>query len=175
MAKSRALMMFESERLWLRPTTQEDAEFILQVFNSPGALRFIGDRNLHSREDSLNFLEARTLKQLEERGHGTYTVVEKSQGEKVGVCGVYYRPGLERPDLGYALLPAHEGKGYAREASLCLMEVCPTAFGITELAAITHPENARSGSLLKKLGFQYVDERTIEGMGGSSHYYEIDL
>lgn len=172
MSKSRALFMFESERLWLRPTTQEDAQFIVEVFNTPGALRFIGDRHIRTPEDAVHFLESRSLAQLEEHGYGNFTLVEKGTGTKVGVAGIYHRPGLELPDLGYALLPNFERKGYAFEAAQTLMEHCPTAFGLSELCAITHPENVRSGALLKKLGFHFIDERTLEGKSGSSHFYK---
>jgi len=45
-------LSFESDRLHIRPTTEEDAELILAIFTAPKAIRFIGDRNLHSEEDA---------------------------------------------------------------------------------------------------------------------------
>lgn len=171
MAKNKYLF-FETERLWVRPTTEEDADFIVAVFNTEGALRFIGDRQIRTKEDALGFIKNRTLKQLAELGFANYTVIEKDGGAKVGVAGLYKRPGLELVDLGYALLPDFEGKGYAFESSNALKEAAFEHFGLDRLCAITHPENAASARLLEKLGFQKVDQRQLPGVEGVSDYYE---
>ena len=38
-------LTFETERLFLRPTCEEDALFILELLNTPKALQYVGDRN----------------------------------------------------------------------------------------------------------------------------------
>ena len=45
-------LSFESDRLYLRPTTEEDAALVLAILTAPKALKFIGDRNLHNEEDA---------------------------------------------------------------------------------------------------------------------------
>lgn len=164
--------LFETDRLWIRPTAEEDADFILEIFNSPKALRFIGDRKIRTVDDALAFIRNRTLKQFTELGYGNYTVVTKGEGKKVGVCGLYKRPGLELVDIGYALLPEQEGKGYAVEASRAVQQAAKEVFGLDKLCAITHPENESSGRLLEKLGLRKIDQRQLPGVEGLSDYYE---
>lgn len=106
-------LSFESDRLYLRPTTEEDAALVLAILTAPKALKFIGDRNLHSEEDAREYIRHRSLVQLRERGYANYTLVTKETGTKVGVCGLYVRPDLELIDLGYALQPDHEALGFA--------------------------------------------------------------
>ena len=43
---------YETERLLLKPTDLEDAEFILQLLNSESFIQYIGDRNVRTIEDA---------------------------------------------------------------------------------------------------------------------------
>lgn len=167
----RDYLFFESDRLFIRPTTEEDAELILSVFNTSGALTYIGDRNIHNLKDAIAFIQSRTLKQLRERGFANYTLLVKESGTKVGVCGLYARPGLEHVDLGYALLQEHEGRGYATEACETLMSAAKEVFHLPALDAITHPENERSQRLLRKLGFDEMGPIALDGYAGESVLY----
>ena len=42
-----------TERLLLDLLTLEDHEFIMQLVNSKGWIQFIGDRNVHTKEDAI--------------------------------------------------------------------------------------------------------------------------
>lgn len=168
-------LSFESDRLYLRPTTEEDAALVLAILTAPKALKFIGDRNLHSEEDAREYIRQRTLTQLRERGYANYTLVTKETGTKVGVCGLYVRPDLELIDLGYALHPEHEGQGYAREASKRIMQAAKERFGQLKLSAITHGENTASIKVLEALGFTHLGQKTVAGYEGPSEYFEVAL
>ena len=168
-------LSFESDRLYLRPTTEEDAALVLAILTAPKALKFIGDRNLHSEEDAREYIRQRTLTQLRERGYANYTLVTKETGTKVGVCGLYVRPDLELIDLGYALHPEHEGQGYAREASKRIMQAAKERFGQLKLSAITHGENTASIKVLEALGFTHLGQKTVAGYDGPSEYFEVAL
>ena len=168
-------LSFESDRLYLRPTTEEDAALVLAIFTAPKALKFIGDRNLHNEEDAREYIRQRALTQLRERGYANYTLVTKETGTKVGVCGLYVRPDLELIDLGYALHPNHEGQGYAREASKRIMQAAKERFGQLKLSAITHGENTASIKVLEALGFAHLGQKTVAGYDGPSEYFEVAL
>ena len=168
-------LSFESDRLYLRPTTEEDAALVLAILTAPKALKFIGDRNPHSEEDAREYIRHRALVQLRERGYANYTLVTKETGTKVGVCGLYVRPDLELIDLGYALHPDHEGQGYAREASKRIMQAAKERFGQLKLSAITHGENTASIKVLLALGFTYQGQKSVAGYDGPSEYFEVEL
>ena len=87
--------VFETERLILRPTGVEDAALILKLLNMPKWLRFIGDRNVNTLEEAQLYIESRMLPQLGRLGYGNYTLVKKSDGTRLGTCGLYDREGLE--------------------------------------------------------------------------------
>ncbi|WP_203294839.1 GNAT family N-acetyltransferase [Luteirhabdus pelagi] len=144
---------FETERLWLRPTSTEDASFIFELLNSPKWLQYIGDRNLKSEDDAKRYIEERMLPQLKRLGYANNTVIRKTDGVKIGTCGLYDREGVEGVDIGYAFLPQFEGKGYAYEAANRLKQAAFTNFNIAVLNAYTSEENRASQRLLGKLGF----------------------
>lgn len=148
-----AYQTFETERLFLRPTTSEDAPFILELLNTPGWLQYIGDRQVRTVEDADNYIREKMLPQLERLGFSNYTLIRKGDGSKLGVCGLYDREGYEGIDIGFALLPAYEKQGFAFESANQLKEAAATEFGIDHLSAMTAMDNLASQRLLERLGF----------------------
>jgi [ribosomal protein S5]-alanine N-acetyltransferase len=147
---------FETERLYLRPTSEDDAPFILELLNTPNWLRYIGDRNVRSVEDASKYISDRMLPQLKKLGFSNYTVIRKTGNVKLGVCGLYDREGLEGIDIGFAFLPEFEGKGYAFEAASEVKRAGIEDFGISQIRAITSKENVASQKLLEKLGLRFI-------------------
>lgn len=145
---------FETARLILRPTQEEDAAFIRELLNTPKWMKYIGDRKVKTVEEASEYIKIKMLPQLERLGYGNYTLIRKSDQHKVGTCGLYDREGLEGIDIGYALLPEYERKGYALEAASKLKEVAFAEFGVSEINAITTHNNTFSHKLLEKLGFK---------------------
>ena len=146
---------YETARLLIKPTNIEDAAFILELLNSPKWIEHIGDRKVKTIEDAENYIRQKMLPQLERLGYSNNTIILKETGEKVGVCGLYDREGLEGVDIGFAFLPQFEKKGYARESAEKLIDAAFTAFGISKIAAITTRQNIDSQNLLTKLGFKH--------------------
>jgi len=152
---------FETERLILKPTLDEDAEFIFKLLNSPNWLKYVGNRNVTSVENAREYIKFKMLPQLERLGFGNYTVVRKSDQAKIGICGLYNRDGLEGLDIGFAFLSEYEGKGYAFESANKLKQVACDEFGITEIVAITTQDNVSSQRLLEKLGMRLTGTTKI--------------
>jgi len=145
--------IYETERLMLKPTSEEDAEFILELLNSPKWLKYIGDREVRSVESARDYIRTKMLPQLDRLGYSNYTLSRKSDGVKIGTCGLYDREGLNGIDIGFAFLPEYEGHGYAYESADKIKNLAFDEFGIKELKAITTKENHSSQKLLEKLGF----------------------
>lgn len=146
---------FETDRLILRPTDEQDAGFILELFNSSKWIEHIGDRKVRTEADAKQYIRDRILPQLERLGYANYTLIRKSDGTKVGTCGLYDREGLEGVDIGFALFPAYERQGYAYEAASKLLELGFSQFGLTSIQAITTRANIASQRLLQKLGLTF--------------------
>ena len=146
-------------RLWIRRVTPSDAPFFLALLNSPGWLRFIGDRNVHTLEEAADYIRNRILPGYTRPGYGSFLVGPLGSNDPAGFVGVFERESLSSPDFGFAFLPAWQGVGYAFEASQALLQR-PEIEALPALLAISLPDNERSIRLLRKLGF--VEDGTAE-------------
>jgi len=148
-----------TERLRIQKMSMEDAAFVVDLLNSEGWIKYIGDRNVRSLEAGQKYLEERILKSYEDYGFGLYKLILKDTGKEVGVCGFVKRPELDDPDIGFAMLPGHEGQGYGFEAASALLEYAESVLKLNRILAITLPHNLKSVRLLEKLGL--TTEKTI--------------
>ena len=152
---SPAVVAFETARLTLRHQTLDDAAFVLAVLNDPDFLRHIGDRGVRTLDDAKRYLAEGALASYAAHGFGLWLMQRKTDGAALGVCGLVKRPGFEDVDVGYALLPAFRGQGYAREAVAGTLEHARTAYGLTRLIAVVNPDNLPSRRLLELEGFVF--------------------
>jgi RimJ/RimL family protein N-acetyltransferase len=164
---------FETARLILRPASEDDAAFMVELFNTPKWLAYIGDRNVRTIEQAKAYVKTRITKQFETHGFATYTVIRKSDGAKLGNCGLYDREGVDGIDIGFAFLPAFEGQGYAYEASVAIRDAAFEQFGLDHIRAITVRENMASQKLLEKLGLTLVGTTTVPGDDAELLLYEL--
>jgi RimJ/RimL family protein N-acetyltransferase len=148
-------VVLETNRLSLREFTAADSDFIVQLLNTPGWLRFIGDRNVKTSEDALRYLENGPIRSYRENGFGLYLVALKETGIAVGMCGLIKREGLESVDIGFAFLPLFSGQGLAVEIAQATLAYAKNVLHLEKVLAITDPRNERSIRLLEKLGLKF--------------------
>jgi RimJ/RimL family protein N-acetyltransferase len=146
----------ESERLKLREFTFDDAEFIVELLNTDGWLKFIGDRNVKSIEQACTYLKNGPIKSYTDNGFGLCMVERKADGKGIGMCGIIKRDTLENPDIGFAFLPEYTGKGYAFEIAKATLEYAKDILKISRVFAITVKGNTNSIRLLEKIGLNYL-------------------
>jgi RimJ/RimL family protein N-acetyltransferase len=140
-----------TERLRIRPINLQDAAFMLELVNSEGWLKFIGERNVSDLDDAKNYIQ-----KILDTEQFYYCVFELKGSQKaIGIVSLIKRENEQYPDFGFALLPSFEKKGYAHEASRAYLEKIVRSKKYEHIIAITLPHNQRSSSLLKKLGFAY--------------------
>ena len=143
---------FETERLILKPSAIEDADFVFALLNSPKWLQYIGDRDVKNIAAARAYIEERMLPQLQKLGYGNYICIRKSDHAKMGSCGLYAREGLQGVDIGFAFLPEYEGMGYAYEPAKRIKVAAFQEFNIPEIKGFTTKDNFSSQKLLEKLG-----------------------
>ena len=149
----------ETQRLILTKITEDDAPFILELMNTPGWLKFIGDRNIKTVSEARDYIKKNQLKCYEDYGFGYYKILLKSENLKpIGTSGLLKRDTLEHIDVGFSLLPNYYKKGYGFEAANTILNLAKTQFKIKTVCAITLPSNIASIRLLKKLGLSLKKE-----------------
>lgn len=147
--------ILQTERLRIRKFSADDALFMMELTNTADWLRNIGDRNTGSEELARQYLENGNLKSYREHGYGGYLVELKETREPIGMCGLFKRDVLDHPDIGFAFLPGHYGKGYGYEAASAVLRYAFEKLHLTKLLGITLPSNQPSVALLQKIGLKY--------------------
>lgn len=153
-----------TKRLTLTPVTLDDDAFVLELLNDPGWLRNIGDRGVRTIDDARAYITDRFGKSL-------WLVVRDASGEPLGMCGLVDRDGLDHPDIGYAYLERHSGKGYATEAARVVLRHAQEVIGLKTVLAITAPENTPSQRVLEKIGLKFVKIIELPGHTSPSAFF----
>jgi [ribosomal protein S5]-alanine N-acetyltransferase len=159
----------QTHRLLLRPLQQSDFAFIFELVNTKQWLANIGDRNVRSVADAQLYIQ-RILANPNIR----YCIIElNDQNIPIGIITLIKRDYLTHWDLGFALLPAYAGQGFALEASNAVLNYLSRNTTVTKMSAITLPDNSSSVNLLTKLGFSF--EKDLLRDGEQLHLYTLSM
>jgi len=155
--------ILETERLSLREFNTTDAAFIIQLLNSEGWLKFIGDRHIKTLEQAENYLTNGPMKSYSVNGFGLSMVELKNTHTPIGMCGIIKRDNLPDIDIGFAFLEEFMGNGYAFEIAQATINFAKENLHKETILAITIPTNVRSINLLKKIGMKFEKNFSFEG------------
>jgi len=151
-------IQFFSNRLVLNLVSNKDSLFMKTIVNSKGWLTFIGNRNIHTNEDALAYIHK--LNTTPDLFYWVITV--KQSSTPIGIVSFMLRNYLKHFDIGFALLPEYEKRGYAFEAVSTVLNFVQTLPQHKIVLATTLPDNTNSQKLLTKLGLQYAYPITRE-------------
>jgi ribosomal-protein-alanine N-acetyltransferase len=150
------MILLNTERLRLRSMTLDDADFILELLNSPGWLKHLGDRGVNDLDQARSYLQRMVIPAYEKFGFGFYVIERLSDSARVGNCGLVKRLGLDHVDIGYSLLEQYEGQGYAIEAAKAMLDHGFQVLKLNPIQAITSMGNEGSKRVLEKLGMSCI-------------------
>ncbi len=168
MTGSKSRMIFETERLVVRPFLQEDSDYFFMMNGDEEIVRYI--RPPKSREESDLFLLEVIKYSQENPLYGRWAVFEKESGEFAGTFAVIPIENADNMQLGYSLLKRNWGKGYATELTLAGLQYVFTRTPLTEIYAITEAGNLASQKVLQKVGFRF--QRSFEENGKELFQYQ---
>ena len=168
------MIVVRTERLLLRHATADDAAFVLGLLNEPSFLRFIGDRGVRTLDDAHRYIADRLVGSYERHGFGMWVVERLDLAGPLGISGIVRRDTLPGPDIGFAFLPEHWGRGYAFESALAVRDHAFGALGLPRLLAIANQDNAPSIRLLERLGMSLVERRALSEDASPVCVYALD-
>lgn len=139
----------ETARLILRAPERADFAAWAEVFCTDRALHMNGP--FADDEAWLDFCMNCANWML--RGHGLWTVTDKA-GAVLGFVLIGFEPGDQEPELGYMLVAAAEGQGFATEAVTAARDHALQRLHLSSLVSYIAPANARSRAVARRLGAQ---------------------
>jgi RimJ/RimL family protein N-acetyltransferase len=148
-------IILNTKRLNLREAKLSDNQFIYDLLNTPKWLKYIGDRGIKTLKNAEDYINDKLINSYKTNGFGLYVFELKDLNIPIGLCGFIKRDYLDSEDIGFALLPEYERKGYTYEAAIAVLKYGENNFGFKKVYAITSKDNIASQELLKKLGFTF--------------------
>ncbi|MGW2824703.1 GNAT family N-acetyltransferase [Streptomyces sp. NPDC001443] len=151
--------MITTERLRLRPLTEADTDWWVQLHADDDVNRFVGSYTREQAAARLHDIQ----QQWARRGHGLAAVELRSTGEVIGRSGLNWWEQFGETEIGWTFARAHWGRGYATEAAQAVLGWGFGPLGLKQITAMIHPGNTASSAVAGRLGFTPLREDTVLG------------
>ena len=162
-------ILVETERLFITEMTMDMAMDVHKNSLDEDTRRFVPDEVFETLEDAKETVGYLMSQYGFEDGPQVYAVILKDGGKNIGY--VQLVPiGEGKWEIGYHVAKPYTCKGYATEAIKAFLPVMAEKTGINEVYGIRLLENAASGRVLEKCGFETFFAGKGEYHGG---VYEI--
>jgi [ribosomal protein S5]-alanine N-acetyltransferase len=163
----------ETERLIIRPFTQEDVPSLFLLNSIPEILTYIPTEAFTDIAQAQAIFDEVLQQEYRERGYGRWAVHHKLDDKVIGFCGPKYLPEFDKVELGYRYLPEYWGKGIGYEAARATLDTFKPLHGIEEAIALILHGNLGSEAVAKKVGMSLFAED--EYFGRKVHVYQTPL
>ena len=150
----------ETERLVLRGFARADLDAFAGFFADEAATRFVGGTMTRPRAHTVM---SAFVGQWELYGLGQWAVEARAGGGLAGFVGYINPPDWPEPEIGWTVLPAFQGRGYATEASHAARAEIARRGGPARLVSYIDPANAPSIRVAEKLGARRDGKADLRG------------
>lgn len=156
-------IFIETQRLLLRGFVERDEALLVSLLMDADFMAYAPAGAFDEVTAKARFQQFRA--DVAATGAGKLAVIVKSSQALIGYCGIEpcLLDGRQEIELGYRLVKAARGLGYATEAAQAVLDYYKKT-GVGNIVAFTEPENTASINVLKKLGYLAVTESIYQGM-----------
>jgi len=149
-------MDLETPRLKLEPYDDSHYEGLRVMDSDAGVMRYITGGIVKTPEETWEGIR-RVQARWEKYNFSWWAIREKSSGVIVGAACLQHLANVEGAplEIGWRLVPEHNGKGYATEAAQAIVDYAAEQVGATYLVAVADPENIPSQRVMQRLGMTY--------------------
>jgi len=168
----------ESPRVLLRHFIDADLASFMAYRNDPEVSKYQSWESVNERE-TLAFIQEQRILQPGLPGKWFQFAIElKETGRLVGDCALKVNAqDTRQAEIGFTLSREYQSKGLALEAVSCVLNYAFIDLGLHRVIAITDCENARSVTLLERLGLRreghFIQNTWFKGKWGDEYLYAI--
>ncbi len=146
--------ILETERLYLRQFTLEDAALLYEMHQDPAITKYTGDPTPWDSLERVEQILKDTILPQYKNKIGRWAVHLKESDAFIGWCGLKDIGG--EVDLGYRYIQQYWGNGFATEAAKAVLEY-GINIGLKNIIGRAAVENAASVIVLKKIGLTFKE------------------
>ena len=159
----------ETERLWLRQATQDDAEAIFAVFSDPKVTQFHDLDTFTHLDEAMRVIDRRVKGFRCGRGL-RWGIARKQDDYLIGSCGFTWHRDANMAEVGYELASPFWRQGIMSEALDAILHYGFERRGIEVVVAEIMLNNTASRRLLETLGFQSQGVLKAQGFWKGEHH-----
>jgi RimJ/RimL family protein N-acetyltransferase len=151
----------EAARLAFRDMAADDIDDMAALLGDPDIMAYYPRPK--TRQEAAQWIDwNRGLYRT--HGYGLW-LLTTAKGDFVGDCGLTPQvvDGVTELEVGYHVLSALQGRGYATEAAIASREFARTVLSANRLIAIVHPDNRPSQRVAEKIGLLPEKRATVHG------------
>jgi ribosomal-protein-alanine N-acetyltransferase len=146
--------IIETPRLILRDIRLEDAQRFFELRSNPEVMKYMDREPFRSIHDAEEMLKD-AIEAYRKQAAVNWAITSKDDEKMMGyVCLLKWQKQHFRAEVGYALLPDHQGKGIMSEAVAAVITYGFETLNLHRIEADVNPDNIASIKLLEKLNFQ---------------------
>jgi len=149
------LISQETDRLYIRRVQLSDANFLHRLMQTEKWTRHIGDKGGGTIASTRQYIASKMDENVWSKGFANHVMICKKSSIQIGTCSLQNRNGIDGLDIGCALLPAFERKGFATEGVKSMINLAFNQYHQVKVSAITAIDNVRSYEGLKRIGFLF--------------------
>ncbi|MCD4708240.1 MAG: GNAT family N-acetyltransferase [Candidatus Sabulitectum sp.] len=144
--------VLETERLLLRQVSTNDTGDLFRCYSDPEVMKYLATPL--ENEDAIGGILEDYKDGFSEGYNLIWALDIKETGVFAGTAGFEEFSFLDgKADIGFSMLPSHQGKGYMEEVLLEIINYGFQILRINRIQTTVVPENIPSVKLLGKLGF----------------------
>ncbi|MCK7451782.1 GNAT family N-acetyltransferase [Enterobacter chengduensis] len=149
-------MDLETPRLKLEPYNDSHYEGLRVMDSDVGVMRYITGGIVKTPEETWEGIR-RVQARWDKYNFSWWAIKEKSSGVIVGAACLQHLANVDGAplEIGWRLVPEHNGKGYATEAAQAIVDYAAEQVGANYLVAVADPENIPSQRVMQRLGMTY--------------------
>jgi ribosomal-protein-alanine N-acetyltransferase len=158
------MIILQTSRLYLREFSTLDASHFYELNLDQEVIKYTGDVAFQSIEEAKKFLE--NYDHYHKFKFGRWAVIDKSNEEFVGWCGLKYSPEKDEVDLGFRFFQKHWNKGFASEAAQACLNYGFNDLNLKQIVGRAMKANLASFRVLEKVGMRYLKDFDFDGSEG---------
>ncbi len=156
--------ILETERLFLRELTINDAETVYLLNLDKDVIKYTGDNSFDSVESARQFLT--NYDHYKKYGFGRWAVINKPDNEFLGWCGLKYSIDSDEHDIGFRFFKRFWNKGFATESAKACIDLGFNKYSMSTIVGRAMKDNISSIRVLEKIGLTFHKSFDFDGNEG---------
>jgi ribosomal-protein-alanine N-acetyltransferase len=170
------LFTLSSDRILLRQLRENDLADFLFYRSMPAVAQYQGYEP-YDQQKALEFIQSQKERVFGLPGQWLQLgIIDRKQDRLIGDCAVKLFDETQA-ELGCTIAPTYQGKGFAKETLLIMLNFLFEEIKVHRIVEITDAENLSSIRLLESIGFRkeghFIENTWFKGKWGSEIQYAL--